>query len=82
MTQKGAQKGIGSVGYTPDSRPPDPPPLSITPLILALRAPIRHIFEGIPGQEKGDIWVPGCLYTRNDKGGSGRSGKEEWAAEE
>ena len=44
MTQKMAQTSIASVGYTPNSRPPDPPPLSVTPLILALRAPIRHIF--------------------------------------
>ena len=45
-----AKTGIGSVGYTPNSRPPDPPPLSVTPLILALRAPIRHIFAIIPSR--------------------------------
>ena len=74
MTQQTAKTGAGSVGYTPNSRPPDPPPLSVTPLILALRAPIRHIFEEIPPRENGDIWVPGCLYARNDKGG----GQDVW----
>ena len=65
---KMTKKGIGCVGYAPDSRPPDPPPLSVTPLILSLQAPIRHIFEEMLGEIR-QIWTPGCLYSRNDKGG-------------
>ena len=81
-----AKTGIGSVGYTPNSRPPDPPPLSVTPLILAFRSPIRHIFDYTAcGKERGHLGPRLSIHQKRQGGGQGGEGQEvgekEWAAE-
>ena len=84
--QTTAKTGIVSVGYAPNSRPPDLPPLSVTPLILALRAPIRHIFAIIPVRGKtSDLDPRLSIHQKRQGGGQGEEdqevGEKEWAAE-
>ena len=83
--QKRVKTGICFVGYAPNYRPPVPPPLSVTPLILALRTPIRHKFRGRTDAQQLDFWLPSCLYGRNDRGVREKRVRKreekEWVAE-